>query len=425
MRLSSGLQKSYFGCAIILLSVSVGLPAQAASFNFTQISDSSNSPFRIFRNPAINDQGLVAFETFASPQAPPIAVSVGKGGDPLPLSDPNGPYNVTFYSSLNDTGTSTFTGNLVELPNIDPNSPPPPNPTVTLLRSGIYESTGGTVTTIADNTTGKFNFFGASDINNAGEVAFFANFGANQSGIFTSRDGKIAPVVSTLGLFSSFTPGVDTVGGDGPFTIYTVPSINNSGKIAFSASLNTGKSGVFVSDDSGKFKTIADTSTLFKGFSSSAINDQGTVSFVGELLNGERGVFTGDGQGLKTIADTSGAFSFFNSDPAINNKGVVAFLAELDKGGKGIFTGANPIADKVIAVGDFLNGLLVKDLIIIDKGLNDKGQVAFSALLSDGSERVFRADAKRVPESSNVIGLAGLGLLGGWLKRHRRKGVVQ
>ena len=324
---------------------------------------------------------------------------------------------MTFYPSLNNTGTAVFTGNLVDLPNIDVNGPPPVNPTVTLIRSGVYANTGGVVKTIADTTSKEFNFFGSSTINDAGTIAFFASFGRGESGIFTSQDGKIAPVVSTLGAFSSFVTGIDTVGGDGPFTIYTIPGINSSGKIAFSASLYAGQSGVFVSDG-GTVKTIADTSSVFKRFSSASINDQGTVAFVGELANGDRGLFTGTGQGLKTVADTSGAFSFFNSDPALNNKGQVAFLAELYNGGKGIFTGADPIADKVVSIGDSLSGLSVVDLIIIDKGLNDDGQVAFGARLSDGSERIFRA--KRVPEPSSIAGLAAIGLIGGWLKRHRR-----
>jgi hypothetical protein len=196
MKLCIGITKTHLGCAGAILSLSVSLPAQAAGFNFTQISDSTNSPFSIFRNAAINNQGLVGFETFASPQAPPIAVSAGSGNGVFPISDRNGPYNVTFYSSLNNTGTATFTGNLVDLPKIDPNGPLPVNPTVTLLKSGIYANTGGVVKTIADSTSKEFNFFGSSAINDAGTIAFFANFGAGESGIFTSSKGKVAPVVS-------------------------------------------------------------------------------------------------------------------------------------------------------------------------------------------------------------------------------------
>ncbi len=419
MKFCLGMTRTHLGCAATMLSLSISLPAQAAGFNFTQISDSANSPFRIFRNAAINNQGLVSFETFVSPQAPPIAVSAGSGSSITPISDPNGPYNVTFYSSLNNTGTATFTGNLVDLSKIDPNGGPPTDPTATLLKSGIYANTGGVVKTIADSTSKEFNFFGSSAINDAGTIAFFASFGAGESGIFSSSNGKVTPVVSTLGEFSSFVGGIDTVGGDGPFAIYTIPGINNSGKIAFSATLDTGKSGVFVSDG-GTVKTIV--SSKFNRFSSAAINDQGTVAFVGELIGGDRGIFTGTEKGLKTIADTSGAFSLFTSDPALNNNGEVAFLAELDNGGKGIFNGADPIANKVIAVGDFLNGLSVLDLTIIDKGLNDAGQIGFGVLLSDGSERIFRA--KPVPEPGSVAGLAAVGLIGGWLKRHRRKSVA-
>jgi len=142
-----------------------------------------------------------------------------------------------------------------------------------LLKSGIYANIGGVVKTIADSTSKEFNFFGSSAVNDAGTIAFFANFGAGESGIFTSSNGKIAPVVSTQDAFSSFVAGINTVGGDGPFAIYTVPGINNSGKIAFSASLKTGKSGVFVSDG-GTVKTIADTNSIFNRFSSAAINDR-------------------------------------------------------------------------------------------------------------------------------------------------------
>ena len=154
-----GITRANLGCAVTVLSLSVGLPAQAAGFDFTQISDSANSPFRIFRNAAINNQGLVAFETFAIPQAPPIAVSAGSGSAIFPISDRQGPYNVTFYPSLNNTGTAVFTGNLVDLPNIDVNGPPPVNPTVTLIRSGVYANTGGVVKTIADTTSKEFNFW--------------------------------------------------------------------------------------------------------------------------------------------------------------------------------------------------------------------------------------------------------------------------
>ncbi len=427
MKLCMGITRANLGCAVTVLGLSVGLPAQAAGFDFTQISNSANSPFSIFRNADINDQGLVAFEAFPSQQAPPSAIFAGNGGQPFPLviSD-NTRFNATFNASLNNQGAASFTGNLVNIV-AAPGGPP----AVTLVRSGIYTSDKGVINTIADTTGGAFNFFTSSDINDAGTVAFLAGFGRGDVGIFTSDKGTIAPIATTTGLFSAFSPKVgltgvadyansgfiDTVGGDGPFAIYTIPSINNSGAVAFAAELNLGGAGVFTSKN-GILKTIADTSSIFKRFSSAAINDQGTVAFVGELVNGDRGLFTSTDQGLKTIVDTSGAFSFFNSDPALNNKGEVAFLAELDDGGKGIFAGADPIADKVVSIGDSINGLSVQDLIIIGKGLNDDGQVAFSAVLSDGSERIFRA--KRVPEPGSIAGLAAIGLIGGWLKRHRR-----
>ncbi|WP_446385630.1 DUF7453 family protein [Coleofasciculus chthonoplastes] len=65
--------------------------------------------------------------------------------------------------------------------------------------------------------------------------------------------------------------------------------------------------------------------------------------------------------------------------PIINNKGAIAFEAVLDTGEYGIFTGADPVADKVIAIGDPLFGSTVTSLGVSDKGFNDAGQVAFLA----------------------------------------------
>ncbi|HEY9659743.1 MAG TPA: choice-of-anchor tandem repeat NxxGxxAF-containing protein, partial [Allocoleopsis sp.] len=129
-------------------------------------------------------------------------------------------------------------------------------------------------------------------------------------------------------------------------------------------------------------------------FSSPSSNDKGNVAFVAELDNGESGVFVGLGEGkVKTIASSVGTFDDFLSDPAINERGKVAFQAILDDGSEGIFTGSNPITDKVIAVGDTLAGSTVTQLIFTGReAFNSKGQVVFTAFLSDGSEGIFRAD---------------------------------
>jgi hypothetical protein len=56
--------------------------------------------------------------------------------------------------------------------------------------------------------------------------------------------------------------------------------------------------------------------------------------------------------------------------------------------------GQNPVSDKVVAVGDTIDGVLV-DAIDFFRGLNDRGQIVFIAFMHDGTERLYRADPRR------------------------------
>ena len=82
------------------------------------------------------------------------------------------------------------------------------------------------------------------------------------------------------------------------------------------------------------------------------------------------------------------------------------FLARLKAGGSGIFTGPGPIADRVIAVGDPLDGSQVTGLLFNRFGLNDSGSIAFWAILADGRTGIYEAV---VPEPSSIV-LLGLGV---------------
>jgi hypothetical protein len=101
----------------------------------------------------------------------------------------------------------------------------------------------------------------------------------------------------------------------------------------------------------------------------------------------------------------------------------------LDTGVTGIFTGADPIADKVIAIGDTLFGSRVTSLSFSNKGLNNSGQLAFVAGLENGISGVFRADpqppVQSVPEPSSVLGLLAVGAFGAGsaLKRKQNGGI--
>ena len=63
----------------------------------------------------------------------------------------------------------------------------------------------------------------------------------------------------------------------------------------------------------------------------------------------------------------------------------------------GIFTGGDPVADRVIAVDDPLDGSTVDSFgpLAFDSALNNRGQLAFIVTLKDGRTGIYRADPIR------------------------------
>jgi hypothetical protein len=191
--------------------------------------------------------------------------------------------------------------------------------------------------------------------------------------------------------------------------------------VAFTASLKDGRQGLFTIQN-GLITTIADDTNLFSGgFSDISINNRNAVAFNASLDSGEEGVFIGNGETITTVANTSSSFSRFTR-PTINDNNQVAFNATLGNGAAnafadGIFTGSDPIADKVIGIGDSLLDGTVTNLFF-DGGLNNLGQISFFATITDSNNIsrnvVFRADpvSTSVPESTSILGLLALGTLG-------------
>ena len=127
------------------------------------------------------------------------------------------------------------------------------------------------------------------------------------------------------------------------------------------------------------------------------------TSFVEESGLAGRRIVTGTGVGTDTtVVDSEGAFNIFDSY-AINNSGAVAFSATLDDDNIGIpaiYVGPNPKKDRVIQLGDSLDGGTVVGLNFCEEGLNDSGQLAFIAEIEDPDSdfpraTVFRATPMR------------------------------
>ncbi|MEQ8464310.1 DUF7453 family protein [Coleofasciculus sp. E1-EBD-02] len=367
------------------LTFSLLATGNADAYTFSRIFDDSgpynfNDYTYIYNTPAINNQGTVAFQA-----------KLDLDQWPVPSAFYRTHYNREFIFTGDGASLNRITPNMGEFQIEDIND----SNTVAFVEQGSSPSSpifnlstgnGGAFTTIATDSTSFFGdgiLFGDVAINNQGSVAF------------REYDDYINDYVISI------------VTGDGARrTIMADDSgrlaLNNNGTVAFEALLEGGGSGIFTSSS---ITPIADTNSLFKDFHTLSLNDEETLAFRASLDDGSAGIFTSSNGSLSTIADTGGLFSSFSSSrvrddgtfvlldgPAINNNGTVAFGAQLDTGEYGIFTGSDPVADKVIAIGDPLFGSTVTSLAFSNKGFNDAGEVAFLAKLADGSSGIFRAE---------------------------------
>lgn len=334
----------------------------AGSYTFTKIAD-TGGPFKSFATggaPSINNAGIVAFRPDLKEGG--RALAVGSGGSVTTLYTTGGVLTGLGRPSINDGGTAAFLGT-----------------DAATGSAGIFRGNGGPITTIAGpgNLPNAFYSFAEASINTSGMVAFraFPNFGSS-SAIFKGNGGPLTKIADTSGTFSGFTQ----------------PFINDGGTVAFLAQFPTGGSAIFTGSG-GPLTTIADTSGPFSNFRGSpSLNKGGIVAFIGALKTGPEGIFTGSGGAITTIVTSGAVFSGTFRSPSINTAGTVAFHAFPNAGGSGIFIGADPVADKVIRTGDPLFGSTVTELLFSTGALNDAGQVAFHALLADGSEVIGRAN---------------------------------
>lgn len=323
-------------------------------------------------------------------------------------------------------------------------------------------------------------------INNSGMVVFSACFNSGGCGVFRSHGGVMTtldsggsfgfgdPVINHTGTVAYATTGRIVVTSGGSPTILadtagqfaTLPvsflALNDSGTVAFWATLDQGGSGIFTGGD-GSFTAIATSNMLPQPFlqSRTSINSAGTVAFYSSALSNAlpEGIYTGKGGNLTTIAD-SGAFTFFGDTPSINDAGTVLFagynassqqwqlmlvspdgtrteLAAAEDGFagfyrtalsesgiiafegflpgpsprtsiQGLFVAENPAEGLVTKVGDTLEFKVgnsvqratLSQFTLSPNGLNDKGQIVFWATLSDGTIGIFRANPLVTPGMS-------------------------
>lgn len=196
--------------------------------------------------------------------------------------------------------------------------------------------------TILDNS-GIFDSFTVPSINDRGVIVVSAIL----------DDG-------TVGIFNVDDAAVSMMAGGSPFIRFTpFPSINRRGMTAFTALLASGVTGVFMHDGT-RLRTIADTAGGYASFdvagarqsNGPSVNDSGDVAFTATLDDERRGIFVGgDPTADKVIATGDELFGsvvgglVFLGREAMNSSGQIVFWASLEDGTTGIYR-ADPVRQR-------------------------------------------------------------------------------
>ena len=373
----------------ITLSLVVTVIAREEANAFSLMVSSDNT-YNWFSSPAINDSGIVSVSGSRVSGGSDLITKSGENTEILANTD--GDFSSFSGTALNNSGTVAFFGGK------DNGS------------AGVFTIDDAGVRTIADSTGELSTLITLPDIADNGTVVFGAvpdNAGSRVIGspaVYSSRNGELIKLIDDSGEFSYFNSS----------------SISASGAVNFVAQRDNGRGGVFSLSPNGELSTVAEASNGQFSFLSNASSSDSGIAFIAGLTSGESGVFTTSNEGYREVANTQGNFSYF-LNTAFNNAGKTVFVAGLDTGETGIFTGADPVGNKVIAMGDELDGSTVTGLTFSSNGLNGAGQIAFSATLADGRSGVYKIES--APEPGETVGLiAAFGLLIGglWQKKSRR-----
>ena len=369
------------GMLAFLLCVSAGMAsAQSAKkydFEFTRVADSTQgySGFQTF--PAINQKGAVAFVATRS--------GLGQGvfrwrdGEVTTIaSEMDGLRNFSNAPAMNASGLVAF------------------EVTTATGSTAILTGDGRVKTLIADSVANNLLRIGMGSpaINAAGTVAFesLRNEPGFPTSIFTGTGGPLNTVLST------------SRNGFGSFGNV---AINDGGKIVFSASLTNGIQGVFTSP--GVPASIVDTTLHpeFGGFGDAVINNAGTVADFAFFFSNEGiQIFTGNARGITPRNNPANPAFTSTEHPSINNHGAVAFYAfplsnPSDPTGIFLEVSGGQRLIPVIRPGDRLFGSTVSSVDLGRFALNDRFELVFEYVLSDGRSGIAIASFHGEREDSD------------------------
>ncbi len=349
-----------------------GQAAPGTALNFDDFNDPNNRIYLNENGQAAFQQRLSNFNTSAifSETGPGNSLAkVIAGGDPAPgTTDPNRVFQpfLGTIGGFNDAGQTAMQGGM------PPTGAPPGN----FPSTGIWSEGGGPLDKIAevgDGAPGGGIFTSSVDFpipsfNNNGHVAFQgATASGFTQGIYDNVSGSLARLVGSG----------DAAPGGGTFALFnTTTSINDANDIAFSGILSGSVAdGIWVSRGGGIQKIAVEGDVAPGGggavFGTGALGIEsgfigldasGDAAFTSWLSDGTRGLFSEGLGGLHAVAisgnvapDSGGATYLGVLRWTINDLGQTAFLAQLSDNTDAIFAedGAG-VLHRIVGQGELL-----------------------------------------------------------------------
>ena len=337
-------------------------------YTYTVIADTADGFVPSTDCPALNNKGEVAFHARRTSGEEQVLVGSGGALTIIADRDDEGLSSIEPEVSINDRGDVAFTANLL-----------PPGTGRAILRGNgtrlrTLVSTKDDVfaivaPTVAVNAKGRVYFKGILDEDGGFDYGMFS----------ARRPGK--PTTHFLASESEF-------GGE-----LSAPSVRGR-RVAFTERPDAGGYGAYVLKGES-ITPIVDSTGPLNILVNPSIGPGVRVALLVTLdAGGQAIVASGGGGQVETLADTSGLFANFGvGSPAQNGKGKVIFTAGTEEFSTyALFDGPNPATDKIIGHGDPLAGSNTYHITACRQALNDKGQIAFIARLTDGRDVVVRAN---------------------------------
>ena len=275
----------------------------------------------------------------------------------------------------------------------------------------VWNSSSLATSTVATANTANGNFLDfRPTMNNLGQVAYglSSNLQGNQvltTNVFTNQTQLVALSGSSVGFATVNDSGTVayTLSSGLSYTVWVSPVGGPT------TSPGNSTNGFVVLNNSGQLLSQVGNTMLLNGSALNTafvsvlafpnMNDLGEVVYVAnDNLTAQPVSIYKDTLSASPTIEISGANLTSFSRPSINDAGVVVFTA-IQNGQRALFLGNQ----KVLTVGDALDGSTVTDFGLGYRTLNESNQIVFTAILADGRQGMYLSSVSAVPEPSTVL----------------------